>query len=352
MNQHQNKSFLAITSIACLLLAICWVGRGDSQQPARIQRDWKEHPAIVELNTREDIYALGDVHGDYDRLVALLKAGNIIAGKPPRPEDIEWKAGKAILVCTGDVIDRGDESLKVIALFRALLSAAAKAGGRVVVTMGNHEAAFLVNPANKLAKELLKELEAQKIDPQTVSAVRDSRGIGKFLHSLPLAVRVNDWFFAHAGHTRGRNLKQLDAELREGIDLAGFDIARVPALEGLIEARLNPAVWWQKAGDSPAESKARLASYAKALGVNHLVIGHQPGKYTFPDQVVRRKGEIFQAYDGLIYLIDVGMSRGMDEGLGFSEGALLHISAGDNPTVRAIFPKGPARQLWPAAPAP
>jgi Calcineurin-like phosphoesterase len=314
-----------------------------AQQPVRVQRDWKQHPAIVELDTKEDVFALGDVHGDYDRLISLLTAGNIIVGKPARPEEVQWKAGKAVLVCTGDLIDKGDESLKVIALFQALMPAAAKAGGRFIVTMGNHEAGFLADPTNKKAKEFLKEFAAQKIDPQDVVALRDPQGIGKFLHSLPLAARVNDWFFAHAGHTRGRSIKQLDEELREGIDMRGFDIELVPPLQALIEARLHPTVWWQKGDETPAESRARLESYAKALGVKHLAIGHQPGKLTFPGEVVRRKGEIFQAYDGLIFLIDVGMSRAVDG----SEGALLHISAGANPRATAIFPKGPSRQLWP-----
>jgi diadenosine tetraphosphatase ApaH/serine/threonine PP2A family protein phosphatase len=200
---------------------------------------------------------------------------------------------------------------------------------------------------NAKAKEFVKELEGRKLDPGSLSNATDGEGIGRFLHSLPLAARVNDWFFAHAGHTRGRNVKQLDVELREGIDMRGYDIDLVPALEGLVEARMHPQVWWQKAGETPAESKERLASYAKALGVNHIVIGHQPGKITFPDQVVRRKGEMFQACDGLIFLIDVGMSRAINEGQGYNTGALLHIK-GSQPTATAIFAKGPARQLWPS----
>ena len=317
-----TSSAIRARLIALLLFALPWSGQAGliAQQPA--QRDWKQYPAIAQVDTKEEIYAVGDVHGDYVRLVELLTAGNIIAGSPRTPEEVQWKAGKAVLVCTGDIIDKGDESLKVIALFRALGPAAAKAGGRVLLTMGNHEASFLLDPFNPKAKTLVKELMEQKIDPKAVAAGQDSLGIGKYLRSLPLGVRVNDWFFAHAGNTRGRNLKQLDVELREGIDMRGFDDSLVPALEGLVESRLHPTVWWQKAGEPPADSKARLASYAKAMGVNHFVLGHQPGKVTFPDKTMRRKGEIFQAHDGLVFLIDVGMCRALDNaGQGYSSGS-------------------------------
>ena len=52
----------------------------------RSARDWKTHPAIVEIDTKHDVYALGDVHGDYDRLVTLLVAAKIIQKDPPLPK--------------------------------------------------------------------------------------------------------------------------------------------------------------------------------------------------------------------------------------------------------------------------
>lgn len=46
---------------------------------------------------------------------------------------------------------------------------------------------------------------------------------------------------------------------------------------------------WQKEGDTPIESMARLLSYADALGAHHIVFGHQPGTYTFNDDTTRKK---------------------------------------------------------------
>ena len=66
---------------------------------------------------------------------------------------------------------------------------------------------------------------------------------------------------------------------------------------------------------------ARLLGYADALGVKHIVFGHQPGNYTFNDGSKRKKGTMFENFGGLVFLIDMGMSRGVD----YSQGALLRI---------------------------
>jgi hypothetical protein len=75
-------------------------------------RDWQAHPAVVQLPSTADVYALGDVHGDYKGLVDLLANGGLIAGKPEEPGQVLWSAGEAVLVCTGDLIDKGDHSLR------------------------------------------------------------------------------------------------------------------------------------------------------------------------------------------------------------------------------------------------
>lgn len=308
-------------------------------------RDWAKYPAVVEIDTKHDIYAVGDPHGDYDRLVSVLTAAKIIPGDPGPPQKVKWRAGKAVLVCTGDLIDKGNQSLRVIALLRALQTEAGQAGGRVVVTMGNHEAYFLAKPTpdNKKAVEFLAELKAQGVQPQDVAAGKDRLGVGVFLRHLPFAARVNDWFFAHAGNTHGKTLRQLQAALQKDVDAHGFAAQVLQDKRSLLEARLHPQPWWQQDNDTPAAGRNRLAGYVKALGVKHLVIGHQPGAVTFDKATVRPRGQMFQAYDGLIFLIDVGMSRAV----GFSDGAVLHIHNGKQGRATAIYPTAPPKPLWP-----
>jgi hypothetical protein len=306
-------------------------------------RDWKACPAVVEVDTDQEVYALGDVHGDYERLITLLVAAKVIPEDPGKPHQVRWSAGKAVLVCTGDLIDKGEHSLAVVRLFRALQAEADKGGGRVILTLGNHEAEFLADPAGDKTAEFAAELKAHALEPADVAAGTDKEGVGAFLRSLPAAARVNDWFFVHAGNTHGLSLDKLRTALQAAIDRDGY---RTPILldkDSLLEARMQqPRPWWEKEGDDEAKSKERLAECVGALGVKHLVVGHQPGKVVFGGASKRHAGELAEHFDGLLFLIDVGMSRK----IGHSNGALLLIRRDKKTTATVVFPDGKTSALW------
>jgi hypothetical protein len=111
--------------------------------------------------------------------------------------------------------------------------------------------------------------------------------------------------------------------LRSGVDISGYKAEILSCRDSLLEARLHPTPWWVRKEDTPKESRARLAEYLEKLGVKHLVIGHQPEKVKFPDGREREARKMFQEYDGMLFLIDVGMSRAPK--LDHSKGALLRI---------------------------
>jgi hypothetical protein len=306
-------------------------------------RDWKKYPAIVEVDTPEDVYGLGDIHGDYERLLTILVAAKIIPADPGPPDKVQWQAGKAVLVCTGDFIDKYDQSLRVIALLRALRGAAEKAGGRLIITLGNHEAEFLANPRVKKAAEFAKELEAKSLKPEEVAAGTDAAGIGQWLRSLPVAARVNDWFFVHAGNTHNRTLPQLREDLEKGLEKQGYHAPVLQDLDSLILARMQPRPWWENEGDTAAQSKESLSKCVYALGVKHLVIGHAPAAFTFADKTTRERGDLAQHFDGLIFFIDVGMSRAV----AYSTGAILHIHRVDGKVIASrILASGKVQGLW------
>ncbi len=179
----------------------------------------------------------------------------------------------------------------------------------------------------------MKELEAEKIPLASFRSGEDE--LGAWLRSRPLAARVNDWFFAHAGKTDFRSIPELERALRGAIEKEGFAARELLRADSLVEARLKPAPWWEVAGEKPEATLDRMLG---ALGCKHLVIGHQPGHVRFADGTSREKGELFQKY-GRVFLVDTGMSRGV----GDSEGALLRIHGAE---ARAIKPDGTERVLW------
>jgi hypothetical protein len=127
------------------------------------------------------------------------------------------------------------------------------------------------------------------------------------------------------------------------VDAEGYGAPILSDADSLREARLRPIPWWEQPGDSAEESEARLRGYADALGIKHFVMGHQPGKAVFSDGTKRHKGESVQKFNGLIFLIDVGMSEVID----YSEGAILHIvENGAADTTFIIPPIGTAESIW------
>jgi len=81
----------------------------------------------------EKIVAVGDVHGDYEDFVKILKGTELI------DKELHWTGGKTHLVQTGDILDRGPDAKKVLDLLMRLEKEAEEAGGKVHALIGNHE---------------------------------------------------------------------------------------------------------------------------------------------------------------------------------------------------------------------
>jgi hypothetical protein len=153
------------------------------------------------------LYAISDVHGGYERLVALLGRYGLIGSVATTPTAATWGGGHATLVVVGDMIDKGPQSIEVLDFLIALQGSAKVAGGQVIVTVGNHEAEFLYDPANDKAEKsdgVRAEMQRLAIDPIAIASGAEPRG--RWLRNLPFAIRVGRWFFAHAANTAGRSI--------------------------------------------------------------------------------------------------------------------------------------------------
>ncbi|MDB4947006.1 MAG: putative serine/threonine phosphatase [Labilithrix sp.] len=250
------------------------------------------------------VYAVSDIHGGYDRLMALLANNEVIAGVPSSPDAVAWAAGDAVLVVAGDLIDKGPQPLEVIDALRALEASASRGGGRVIVLLGNHEAEFLADPTNKKASAsdgVDRELAAKGLDCGLVAAGGEPRGA--WLRARPLGARVGGWFYSHAGNTKNRSLAVLDDTLRRALSSpARFADPEIIGSDSILEAR----DWYA----DPAVVRASAAS----LGVAHFVFGHDPN-------ALGPRGSIAFSQEGLVVRIDCGMSPDVDD----SSGCLLRV---------------------------
>jgi len=89
-------------------------------------------PDRVQASPR--IVAVGDLHGDYEAYEAIVRAAGLVDGRG------RWAGGNTIFVQTGDIADRGPDSLRIMRHLMQLQRQAPRAGGRVVALVGNHEA--------------------------------------------------------------------------------------------------------------------------------------------------------------------------------------------------------------------
>jgi calcineurin-like phosphoesterase family protein len=107
-----------------------------------------EAPSRGAGELREPVVAIGDVHGDFDDFVTILRVTGLI------DKENHWIGGKATFVQLGDLLDRGPKPHEVMDLIMELEKEAAQAGGQVVSLLGNHEVMNImgdlryVNPAN------------------------------------------------------------------------------------------------------------------------------------------------------------------------------------------------------------
>jgi hypothetical protein len=170
------------------------------------------------------IVAIGDVHGAADAFVSILqRAGLIDAGR-------KWTGGTAVLVQTGDLLDRGQDARAVLDLLIALEPQASAAGGRLQLLLGNHEVMNLLGETRDVAPELFQQFAGNDSDARREQAYQAASKI-----SGDKPIDKNEWLAAHPagyieyreafapGGTYGKWLrsKPIIAELNETVFMHG-----------------------------------------------------------------------------------------------------------------------------------
>ena len=275
------------------------------------------------------VVAIGDVHGDYPRFLEVLRTAELIDGKSA------WKGGTAHLVLTGDFVDRGDASGKVMDLIMSLEAQALKAGGGVHALIGNHEGMDLYGDLRYVTKQDFasfqgpdsKELRDRQMEaalenlkhtgtpPANESAWRKTfeeehplgwvehrlafqpdGKYGQWLRRQNAMIKVNDAIFLHGGISlrySALSIREINEKVRQELNdfqnLAG----------GMVTDEEGP-LWFRGMALLP-ETDARMNALADRVlalhQVRHIVIGHTPMVAVMP------------RFGGKVIAIDVGLSK-------------------------------------------
>lgn len=131
-------------------------------------------PSTTAASPPHRIVAVGDLHGDYDAWLAIARAARLIDPTG------HWTGGKATFVQTGDIVDRGGDSLKIVRHLQQLEREAKKAGGEVVVLIGNHEAMIMTGDLRYTAPgEFAAFVDSQSAKRRDALFDRDRKFIAK-----------------------------------------------------------------------------------------------------------------------------------------------------------------------------
>ncbi len=111
------------------------------------------------------VVAIGDVHGNHDKLVRLLTAAGLI------DDQLRWVGGDSHLVVAGDFLDRGLDERPLMDLLRRLEAESVVAGGRAHVLLGNHEVMNLFRDLRYVNPDSYRQFKADELKADRKAAV-------------------------------------------------------------------------------------------------------------------------------------------------------------------------------------
>ncbi len=235
------------------------------------------------------IVAVGDLHGDLSNALSVLRLAGLVN------EQGYWIGGKATLVQTGDMIDRGADSKGVMDLLRRLEREARAAGGRVTCLLGNHEIMNLQGDWRYVSPGDVTVFGG--VEPRRKAFSRTGE-YGRWLAGLDVAVRSGDAVFVHGGlrlSFAAMGLEELNHRVRRSL----FGGKNVPSA-GIVGVLGLGGPVWDRDYVTETEEKAcpRLQKVLRGLGASRMVVGH----------TTRRNGRIQSRCGGRLQVIDVGIA--------------------------------------------
>lgn len=248
------------------------------------------------------IVAVGDVHGDLDATIRVLRLGGLIDAEN------HWSGGSTVFVQTGDQLDRGDDEQAIVDLLERLEGEAKAAGGAVHVLNGNHEYMNAAGDFRYVTPGGMADFADAKGVDVNAAAVQDvpeplraraaaflpGGPYAKVLATRNTAVIVGDTVFVHGGvlPKYAAKVESLNQAGRRWLSEGGAPPADLLAPDGLV---------WARDYSVPAPSPQACAALDKALATldaKRMVVGH----------TVQARG-VTSACDEKVWRIDVGMAK-------------------------------------------
>ncbi|AYU81133.1 serine/threonine phosphatase, putative [Leishmania donovani] len=247
------------------------------------------------------LVAVGDLHGDYEQSVSVLRLARLIDNRN------HWIGEDALLVQLGDILDVGPDDILIVRLLMRLQQEAHAKGGDVIELLGNHELRNFRGDYKAVDKASLAASGGQKGRDVLLSNATD---LGRYLRTRKAIFHYGPFLFMHGGFSTATagmitslsKVEEFNSELtkalmngtisplaRGGLDLTEDDVDDV-ANPILVRSILN----------------VKCNALSKVLdkkfpGIQSVVVGHVPHD--------PRDFDGWRLCGGRIIDIDFGMSR-------------------------------------------
>lgn len=268
------------------------------------------------------VVAVGDLHGDYAAWLDIARNAGLIDARG------NWAGGHTTLVQLGDIVDREPNSLQIVRSLQQLQKEAPRAGGKVVVVLGNHEAmnllgdyryttpgefAAFADKDSAVRRDRVYKVNQARIEAAyrsknpslTPAQVREAwnaatplgwvehklawsptGGLGQWASQNPAVVKINGTLFVHGGiSAEYAHLSINEINRRVAVAMANAD----DSAASILNDPLGP-LWYRglvmtdpdaeavrTARKSPRlEPERELETVLSAYGAKRMVIGHTP----------------------------------------------------------------------------
>ncbi|KAJ9106358.1 hypothetical protein QFC21_001504 [Naganishia friedmannii] len=295
---------------------------------------------------RKRIVAVGDLHGDLHNARTVLRMADII------DEEDRWIAGNSTLVQTGDIVDRGTDTVALYRLFQRLRGEARVNGGDLYSILGNHE---MMNALGDWRYVTKPDIETFGSLEERQDAMSDQGWLGQeWLANYTVTARVPLTPY----DSPSRHLAFSHGSLRPDLPLLTPFPSNPNAIGHSLLAKAlkkpmpkpyppypypglpkdatrdeqtiygeNGVMWWR--GLATEDNEVKVCEWAKELrnrlGVRRVIGGHTPN---FDEIVSRCNGEVIiidtgisKAYGGVLSALEIIYS------LYETEGNLLETAA-------------------------
>lgn len=285
------------------------------------------------LSEKNNIIAIGDIHGDYRFALRLLVAAKVIEFDK-KNNDIKWIGNDTVVVQIGDQVDRcrpfnttcdnpqatdNDEGsdIVIMMLFNDIHIKASKYGGAVISLLGNHELMNVMGNMNYVSYKGI--LQFGKTYEDGLSERKRLFSVGNKYAKLLACTRssyviIGEFIFIHGGlvpqfieslNKNGSNFYETNYYVRKWL----LGLISDDGVKNIVQSNPNTIFWNRILGSIPPNVAVKdndiceqyLKGVLDTFNLKGMVIGHTP-------QIFKHNEGINSTCDDKLWRVDIGGS--------------------------------------------